>query len=44
MRTFIKLVFFIVLLAFVFLSIYAIIGDTSHDLEEYRIEVEIEKN
>ncbi len=44
MRTIIKLIFFIVLLAFVFLSIYALIGDTSTELKEYRIEVEIEQN
>tara|TARA_B100001559_G_C16250863_1_gene506922 strand:+ start:368 stop:502 length:135 start_codon:yes stop_codon:yes gene_type:complete len=44
MRTIIKLIFFIMLLAFVFLSIYALIGDTSPEIEDYRIEVEIEQN
>jgi len=44
MRTIVKFIFLVLLLGFVSLSIYALIGDTDVVPIEYKIEVEIDQN
>jgi hypothetical protein len=44
MRTITKFLFFLILLGFVSLSFYALIGNMSIIPTEYQIEVEIDKN